>query len=213
MVTCAECGRVLDTDQVIRIGSDEVCEGCKPILIQKLREGLVKQTSEEIRRSALGHESLIRCFGFICFGWATLHIELVYSALRNQSSVALVATFVITIIAGSEIALGIGLMRLRRWARLPAWFYGVFSWLAIFLELPLVSDLHPGADSTLPGMRILFTGALLWLLATEKCRVAFSYDYIRVIAETPAIGRRFFWVTATVLGFVASLGILLALLF
>lgn len=40
-VPCAECARLFSVNEVIRHGSAYICAGCKPVFLQKLREGLV----------------------------------------------------------------------------------------------------------------------------------------------------------------------------
>ncbi len=47
---CAECGRIFPLDQTVPLGAVRVCSGCKPIFIQKLREG-VAPTQRRGRRS------------------------------------------------------------------------------------------------------------------------------------------------------------------
>jgi uncharacterized RDD family membrane protein YckC len=39
-VVCAECGRVYAPDQVIRHGNVFICAACKPVFLQKLKEGV-----------------------------------------------------------------------------------------------------------------------------------------------------------------------------
>ena len=39
-VVCAECGRTFPPDEVVRYGAIAVCANCKPIFLQKLREGV-----------------------------------------------------------------------------------------------------------------------------------------------------------------------------
>src|SRR5690348_3919684 len=39
-VICSECGRTFAPDQVIRYGERSVCAACKPIFLQRLREGV-----------------------------------------------------------------------------------------------------------------------------------------------------------------------------
>jgi hypothetical protein len=180
--------------------------------MQKLREGVAKLTPEQIRRSVLAHEILVRSFGLLCFAWAGIHFELVYLALSRGTQLAFIGTFLIAIIASLEICLGIGLMRLRRWARISAGFYAVFGWLAIFLELPIANGVPPAPDSILLGMRIMFTGALLWLLARRKSDIVFSCDYRRVILETRVLGRRILWLIAVLFVIGGSLGVLSILL-
>jgi hypothetical protein len=197
---------------MIRLGNDGVCVDCKPVLVQKFREGAAKETPEQIRRGVLIHEILVRSFGLLCFAWAGLHFELVYLELSRGTQFAFLGTFLIAILASLEIGLGIGLMRLRRWARISAGFYSVFSWLAIFLELRIANGVHPAPDSLLLGMRIMFTGALLWLLARWKSDIIFSRGYRRVILETPALGRRIFWFIAVLFVIGGGLGVLSILL-
>ena len=42
-VACAECGRGFALDQVIRHGNVYICESCKPVFLQKLKEGISTQ--------------------------------------------------------------------------------------------------------------------------------------------------------------------------
>src|SRR5690242_20697211 len=37
---CTECGRIYPADEVIHHGTSTVCVGCKPIFLQKLKEGV-----------------------------------------------------------------------------------------------------------------------------------------------------------------------------
>jgi uncharacterized RDD family membrane protein YckC len=37
---CAECGRLFQFDDTIQIGNARVCASCKPVFVQKMREGL-----------------------------------------------------------------------------------------------------------------------------------------------------------------------------
>ena len=45
---CSQCGRVLPADEVVRIDNLDVCAGCKPGFIQRLREGAF--TGAAVRR-------------------------------------------------------------------------------------------------------------------------------------------------------------------
>jgi len=38
-VVCSQCGQMFSPDDVIRYGDSAVCAGCKPVFLQKLREG------------------------------------------------------------------------------------------------------------------------------------------------------------------------------
>lgn len=44
-VTCAECGGSFPPDQVIRHGNVNICAACKPVFLQKLKEGVAVQGS------------------------------------------------------------------------------------------------------------------------------------------------------------------------
>ena len=39
-VLCAECGRAFPTEEVIRHGDQYICAACKPVFLQKLKEGV-----------------------------------------------------------------------------------------------------------------------------------------------------------------------------
>jgi uncharacterized RDD family membrane protein YckC len=61
---CAECGRAFPPDEVIRYGTVAVCASCKPIFLQKLREGVASPTGLQyggfwIRFAALFVDSMI----------------------------------------------------------------------------------------------------------------------------------------------------------
>ena len=40
MIRCSECGREFGEDELIKFGDSTVCAECKPIFVQRLREGL-----------------------------------------------------------------------------------------------------------------------------------------------------------------------------
>jgi uncharacterized RDD family membrane protein YckC/DNA-directed RNA polymerase subunit RPC12/RpoP len=40
-VVCAECGRIFSTSEAIQYGTTWVCAACKPVFIQKVREGTI----------------------------------------------------------------------------------------------------------------------------------------------------------------------------
>lgn len=44
-VVCSVCGKTFAEDQVIRFGPTIVCGGCKPVFLQRLREGTANSTS------------------------------------------------------------------------------------------------------------------------------------------------------------------------
>ncbi len=42
---CSQCGQVFPGDEIVRVGQYDVCAQCKPVLIQKLREGVLDSRS------------------------------------------------------------------------------------------------------------------------------------------------------------------------
>lgn len=40
-LVCAQCGRVFAPEEIVRFGDAAVCAGCKPLFLQRLREGVV----------------------------------------------------------------------------------------------------------------------------------------------------------------------------
>ncbi len=40
-LVCAQCGRVFAPEEIVRFGNAAVCAGCKPLFLQRLREGVV----------------------------------------------------------------------------------------------------------------------------------------------------------------------------
>lgn len=60
---CSECGREIPEEETIRFGETIVCSTCKPLYIQKLKEGVVKRELKPanfgVRTLALFVDSLI----------------------------------------------------------------------------------------------------------------------------------------------------------
>lgn len=49
---CAECGRLFPPSEMIRYGNTYICAGCKPVFLQKLKEGI--QPAGELRYAGFG---------------------------------------------------------------------------------------------------------------------------------------------------------------
>lgn len=167
-IVCSECGRGFGPDQVIRLGSGSVCAECKPVALQKIREGVVDNQSEQIRRDHLSHESSIQSVGFLCFLGAVACL-LAGTAL-SASSRPWPGVFLL-LLGGVYAWTGFGLRRLERWSRVAA---GVFSGLAL-LNFPI---------GTLLGVYILY------LLFSTKGAMVFSDQYKQVIKDTPHLRYR-----------------------
>src|SRR5437762_2099613 len=49
---CSECGRSFSTSEMVRVQNSWICAGCKPIFLQRLREGAPLAASGSLWRSA-----------------------------------------------------------------------------------------------------------------------------------------------------------------
>ena len=87
-VVCAECGRSFPPDQTIGIGLARVCAACKPIFVQRLREGVAPTTrpsgrgfpvdAERLVEDVLRRNVTVDVGGCISRGWklVTAHLGL-----------------------------------------------------------------------------------------------------------------------------------------
>jgi hypothetical protein len=177
-VVCSQCGQIFAPDQVIRLGGGYVCAACKPIATQKLREGILgSDTAEQIRNDHVKHEASVKSVGFLYFlGAAALLflaiVGLVASVAGSPHSIVGpgFAIFFLLLAAG-QVWVGLGLRKLRPWARIPS---GILSGFGL-LGFPLGT---------------LINGYILYLLFSEKGKVVFSPEYQRVIQETPHLKYR-----------------------
>ena len=172
---CAECGRAFAPDQVIRIGGRFICAGCKPIAVQKLREGADTDTeSERIRKEHIKHEASVKSIGILYFLGAALLglLSMVFIFVPPNSTQDRAVSIGVAVgflaVAGLQIWTGIGLRQLRPWARIVS---GVLSGIGL-LGFPLGT---------------LINAYILYLLFSKKGTLVFSDGYKRVIEQTPQI--------------------------
>jgi len=171
-VVCAQCGHSFPLDQVIKIGNQYVCAGCKPIAVQKLREGIVNSDVEQLRKEHISHEASVKSIGLLYFlGAAFLLLAAVgfTAAPSARSGLAIAALFVG--LAALQIWTGVGLRRLRPWARIPS---GILSGVGL-LAFPIGT---------------LINGYILYLLFSKKGATVFSDEYKQAIEQTPHIKYR-----------------------
>lgn len=55
-VRCSECGNFFPPDETVQIGSRQVCASCKPLAVQKMREGVGYGEGQTVDPEALGSE-------------------------------------------------------------------------------------------------------------------------------------------------------------
>jgi hypothetical protein len=176
-VVCSECGQLFAADQAVRLGNSYVCAACKPVVTQKLREGVaINDGAEQIRKEHINHEASVKSVGVLYFLGATVlllaGIGLLTASSRPSSAGGggLMAVLFLGL-SGVQIWAGIGLRRLKPWARIPS---GILSGLGL-LGFPLGT---------------LINGYILYLLFSRKGATVFSDEYKRVIEETPQIKYR-----------------------
>jgi len=175
---CSECGRAFAADEVIRIGGQWVCAGCKPIATQKLREGVVSPKAEQVRKDHINHEASIKSVGVLYFLAATalflVSVVSMGSAVaggRRGAWAEVVTGLLFLVLGGAQLWIGIGLRQLKPWARIPS---GVLSGIGL-LGFPLGTVIN---------------GYILYLLFSRKGATVFSEDYRRVIEQTPQVKYR-----------------------
>lgn len=156
-----------------------VCASCKPMAIQRIREGIGLTSVNEseaviIRQSLINHETSIRSVGFlyIFFGCFFTLIILSQFVLLNkflyQNSPVDSRTFVIVFLPLLFVAIGFSIRKLRKWTRIPV---AIFSSLGL-LGFPLGT---------------IFNGYILYLFFCQKGTRVFSDEYKEIIQITPQV--------------------------
>jgi hypothetical protein len=174
-LVCSGCGQTFPADEVVRLGDGFVCAACKPVALQRLREGVASSAAEDIRNEHIKHEASVKSVGVLYFIGAFFMVLLGGMILIAPSGPAGVETVMAGVIivcaAALQFALGMALRRLKRWARIVA---GVFSGIGL-LGFPLGT---------------IINGFILYLLFSKKGKTVFSPEYQEVIAQTPHIKYR-----------------------
>ncbi|MBY0395360.1 MAG: hypothetical protein K2X91_02675, partial [Thermoleophilia bacterium] len=154
-----------------------------------------QEEAEQIRRAHLGHESSIRTLGalhLIGFGGYLVGLGvLAYQVIRDgkvPGTPVEVAAFLalVTLALSIMLALGLGLRRLRPWAR---WVEAV---LIVVFNVPNLIMVLVGANSVGEGLLVALLGSLipaylLYLLLSPKGRMVFSPEYRAIIERTPDV--------------------------
>jgi hypothetical protein len=173
---CSGCGQSFPADEVVRLGDGFVCAACKPVALQRLREGVAASDVEDIRNEHIKHEASVKSVGVLYFiGACFLVLVGVMSLLQPSSPVtdAFSAIFAILffLIGAAQFAVAIGLRRLKSWARPIA---GLFAVVGL-IGFPIGT---------------IINAYILYLLFSKKGKTVFSPEYQEVIAQTPHIKYR-----------------------
>jgi hypothetical protein len=167
-VICSICQQPFPLEQTIRLDNSFVCAGCKPIALQRMREGVASNNAEQIRNDHIKHEASVKSVGILYFLAAALFILAGASGMATSNGPRLAVGLAFVCLGGLQIWLGLGLRQLKSWARIPT---AVLSGIGL-LAFPLGT---------------LINAYVLYLVLCQKGRTVFSADYKRVIEQTPHI--------------------------
>jgi hypothetical protein len=157
--------------------------------IQRMREGVASSEAEDVRNDHIKHEASVKAVGFLYLLGASfmLFASLMFffgftqAAPRGDGLVGAGFGVVMLLIGLLQLAVGLGLRRLKSWARVIA---GVFSGIGL-LGFPFGT---------------IINAYILYLLLSAKGRMVFSDEYQDIIAKTPEIKYRTSIVVWIVLG-------------
>lgn len=172
-IVCSQCGQNFAPDQVIKLGGGYVCAACKPVATQKLCEGVLENssTAEEIRKDHIQHEGSVKAISFIYFLTAATLSLGTLGFLSPKDSLKGVIAVIFLGLAVVLVVAGIGLRKLKPWARVTSF---VISGFGLF-----------GC-----GLGTYVNAYILYLLLSKKSETVFSPEYRRFITETPHIKPR-----------------------
>jgi hypothetical protein len=167
-VVCSVCGQIFPMTETIRLDNQPVCASCKPVAMQKLREGVTNNAAEQIRKDHIKHEASVKSIGILYFLAAIFLILAGGVSLFADQGSGLLVGLVLLGFGAAQIWVGIGLRGLKSWARIPT---ALFSGVGL-LGFPFGT---------------LINGYILYLVLSKKGKTVFADDYKRVIEQTPHI--------------------------
>jgi hypothetical protein len=180
-VVCAGCRGIYPGSEVVSLAGGLYCAACKPLALQRLREGESSTSvAEATRKEYLHHEASVKSIGFLYYlgGVAVLLIGIGtlnwIGGVRGTSARAAGPIFVsifLLILGAGQLWVGTGLRGLRRWARIPT---GILSGIGL-LGFPVGT---------------IINAYILYLIFSQKGKTVFSDEYQAVIEQTPHIKYR-----------------------
>jgi hypothetical protein len=204
-VTCDGCGGSFSRNDVIPMAEGFYCAACKPLALQRLKEGVhLRPQVEEIRKAHLKHEASVQSVGLlyylggvfvICIGAFGLFAGFRGSKTPEVVGVGLLGSFFLLALGAGQFWVGTGLRRLQKWARLPT---GILSGIGL-LGFPLGT---------------IINAYILYLVFSSKGNTVFSDEYHAVIQQTPHIKYRtsiIVWIFLVLLLALITLGICAAI--
>lgn len=163
---------------------------------------ITQDHAEAIRRAHIGHEASVRSVGLLYLLGGVLGIfNLVGSAISLVSQVGdgkittapvAIGLVILTGMTAIQLALGVGLRRLRHWAQIGA---AIMTGLALLLlafgsVVSLVTGGVGFVEVIILTMMAAIPAYILWLLVGEKGRMVFSLEYQAIREMTPEIKYR-----------------------
>jgi uncharacterized RDD family membrane protein YckC len=89
VVECSICGKSFAEDQVVKMGENKVCEGCKPIFLQRLREG-VPVTAPAMRYAGFWIRFLAKVIDGVVLSAVTFILSLGFFSIGSAAGATLV---------------------------------------------------------------------------------------------------------------------------
>ena len=185
-VVCAGCGSSFPNSEVVSVANAPYCAACKPLALQRLKEGAATNAAEDIRKEHIKHEASVTSIGILYYlGGTALTVLGIFGLLGGGSGggggLEMGVSFIFLILGVGQLWVGFGLRRLRKWSRSAA---GALSGIGL-LGFPIGT---------------IINAYFLYLLFSQKGKMVFSDEYRAVIEQTPHIKYRTSIVVWIVLG-------------
>lgn len=209
-VICTGCGGSFAAEEVVRMGDGFVCAKCKPLAVQRMREGVASNEAEEIRNEHIKHEASVKSIGVLYIigavvllvsgGFAVYAGTVVNTSrpgLARQPAFFLGYGLAFICIGMLQFAVALGIRRFKPWARVAG---GILSGLGLVIGFPVGT---------------IVNAYILYLLFSAKGRMVFSDEYREIVEQTPHVKYRtsiVVWIFLALLLVIAA-GVVIAALF
>jgi len=174
-VTCSGCGNSFAPGDVIPVANGLYCVACKPVALQRIREGVPASAVDGIRNKHLKHEASVKSVGLLYLLGGTalflIGIGTGVAYLARSELWAAIPGFLLVGMGVGQFWVGLGLRRLKPWTRIPT---GILSGIGL-IGFPIGT---------------LINGYILYLIFCKKGKMVFSDEYRDVIEQTPHIKYR-----------------------
>lgn len=195
---CSQCRKLFPTDELVALAGGPTCAACKPLVLERLREGVSGDAGAvSVRTKHLRHEASIRTVGtlYTIVGWFLIVIQCSLVAIYSSRSSPtrfkgigpneLILLSVYALFLFLVIWTGQRLRGLDAKARVPATLLSCLGFAAfLFVAWATRFDLFGILlDSFIP----LISGHILYLIHSAKGQFILSPEYQAIVAATPGI--------------------------